>query len=117
MRKSWAICGRRCSHAGQSARRWILRERFGLSEQQAFAYLQRLSSEQEIKLRDVAEDLDRSRAIARRLRAGTIGLNGTAPYGADTPFGGYKSSGVGREFGPEGLAQYTELKAIYPTAP
>ena len=29
------------------------------------------------------------------------------------PFGGYKTSGVGREFGPEGMAHYTELKAIY----
>jgi betaine-aldehyde dehydrogenase len=29
------------------------------------------------------------------------------------PFGGFKASGVGREFGPEGLAQYTELKSVY----
>ena len=33
------------------------------------------------------------------------------------PFGGYKASGIGREFGPEGLAQYTELKSIYTEAP
>jgi betaine-aldehyde dehydrogenase len=35
------------------------------------------------------------------------------------PFGGYKNSGVGREFGPEGLAQYCELKSVYlpPPAP
>src|SRR5947209_5924022 len=39
--------------------------------------------------------LPRSQAVARRLRAGVIGVNGGAPYGADVPFGGYKSSGVG----------------------
>lgn len=33
------------------------------------------------------------------------------------PFGGYKASGIGREFGPEGLAHYTELKSIYTELP
>jgi betaine-aldehyde dehydrogenase len=33
------------------------------------------------------------------------------------PFGGYKASGIGREFGPEGLAQYAELKSIYTETP
>jgi betaine-aldehyde dehydrogenase len=33
------------------------------------------------------------------------------------PFGGFKASGIGREFGPEGLAQYTELKSIYTEIP
>jgi acyl-CoA reductase-like NAD-dependent aldehyde dehydrogenase len=60
----------------------------------------------------LSEDLDRSRAIARRLRAGTIGLNGTAPYGADTPFGGYKSSGIGRQNGVVGFEQYLEVKSV-----
>jgi aldehyde dehydrogenase (NAD+) len=54
--------------------------------------------------------------VARRVRAGTYGVN-TYTMDFAAPFGGYKSSGIGREFGPEGLAQYTELKAIYPTAP
>jgi aldehyde dehydrogenase (NAD+) len=54
--------------------------------------------------------------VARRVRAGTYGVN-TYTMDFAAPFGGYKSSGVGREFGPEGLAQYTELKTIYPTAP
>ena len=53
--------------------------------------------------------------MARRLRAGFIGLNGTAGYGADTPFGGYKDSGVGRQNGIAGFDQYTEVKSVaYP---
>ena len=59
--------------------------------------------------------LDRSLSVARRLRAGFIGLNGTAGYGADTPFGGYKDSGVGRQNGLAGFSQYTEIKSVaYP---
>ncbi len=59
--------------------------------------------------------LERSLSVARRLRAGFIGLNGTAGYGADTPFGGYKDSGVGRQNGIAGFEQYTEIKSVaYP---
>jgi len=59
--------------------------------------------------------LDRSLAVARRLRAGFIGVNGGAPYGADVPFGGYKASGIGRQNGLAGFDQYTELKSVaYP---
>lgn len=54
--------------------------------------------------------------VARRVRAGTYGVN-TYTMDFAAPFGGFKASGIGREFGPEGLAQYTELKAIYPSAP
>jgi aldehyde dehydrogenase (NAD+) len=63
----------------------------------------------------MSESLDRSLAVARRIRAGFIGLNGTAGYGADTPFGGYKASGVGRQNGTAGFDQYTEIKSVaYP---
>lgn len=59
--------------------------------------------------------LDHALAVAKRLRAGFIGINGTAGYGADTPFGGYKNSGVGRQNGTAGFDQYTEIKSIaYP---
>jgi len=54
--------------------------------------------------------------VARRVRAGTYGVN-TYTMDFAAPFGGYKSSGIGREFGPEGLAQYTELKSIYTELP
>ncbi|MHC9295689.1 aldehyde dehydrogenase family protein [Mycobacterium sp. LTG2003] len=63
----------------------------------------------------MSNSLERSLAVARRLRAGFIGLNGTAGYGADTPFGGYKDSGVGRQNGIAGFQQYTEIKSVaYP---
>jgi len=59
--------------------------------------------------------LERSLAVARRLRAGFLGVNGGAPYGADVPFGGYKASGIGRQNGHAGFDQYTELKSVaYP---
>ncbi len=52
--------------------------------------------------------------VARRVRTGTLGVN---LYAMDfmAPFGGYKASGVGREFGREGLDQYIELKSIMPS--
>jgi acyl-CoA reductase-like NAD-dependent aldehyde dehydrogenase len=63
----------------------------------------------------VSGSLERSLAVARRLRAGFIGLNGGAAYGADVPFGGYKASGVGRQNGVAGFEQYTEIKSVaYP---
>jgi len=59
--------------------------------------------------------LEHSLAVARRLRAGFMGVNGGAPYGADVPFGGYKASGVGRQNGIAGFDQYTEVKSVaYP---
>jgi acyl-CoA reductase-like NAD-dependent aldehyde dehydrogenase len=60
----------------------------------------------------LSDSLDRSIAVARRLRAGTIGLNGGAAYGADVPFGGYKASGVGRQNGTAGFDQYLEVKSV-----
>jgi betaine-aldehyde dehydrogenase len=60
---------------------------------------------------DAAAGLD----VARRVRTGTYGVN-TYTMDFAAPFGGYKASGLGREFGAEGLAQYTELKSIYPSA-
>ena len=55
---------------------------------------------------------ERALAIARRIRTGTIGVNGGLPFGPDAPFGGYKQSGIGREMGTAGFEEYLELKAI-----
>ncbi len=57
-------------------------------------------------------DVDQGLDVARRVRTGTYGVN-TYTMDFAAPFGGFKNSGVGREFGPEGLAHYTELKSIY----
>jgi aldehyde dehydrogenase (NAD+) len=51
-------------------------------------------------------------AIASRIRTGSVGVNGGLWYGADSPYGGYKSSGIGRQNGVEGLEQYCETKAL-----
>ncbi|MDH6242759.1 aldehyde dehydrogenase family protein [Mycobacterium sp. OTB74] len=63
----------------------------------------------------MAGTLERALSVAKRLRAGFIGLNGATGYGADVPFGGYKASGVGRQNGTAGFDQYTEIKSVaYP---
>jgi aldehyde dehydrogenase (NAD+) len=56
-------------------------------------------------------DVDHGLDVAKRVRTGTYGVN---LYTMDfvAPFGGYKASGIGREFGPEGLEEYVELKSI-----
>ena len=57
-------------------------------------------------------DEERALSVARRLRTGTVNVNGGNFYGADAPFGGYKQSGIGREMGPEGFEEYLETKTI-----
>lgn len=56
-------------------------------------------------------DARRARQIATRLRAGRVYING-ATFDRSLPFGGYKQSGNGREFGVFGLEEYLEVKAI-----
>ncbi|AEH09452.1 MULTISPECIES: aldehyde dehydrogenase [Protofrankia] len=57
-------------------------------------------------------DPERGTALARKVQSGTIGINA---YVNDptAPFGGIKSSGIGRELGPEGLHAFQVLKTIY----
>jgi aldehyde dehydrogenase (NAD+) len=57
-------------------------------------------------------DLDRARAVARKIRTGTISVNGGVWYAGDVPFGGYKHSGIGREMGEAGFTEYLETKVI-----
>ena len=60
----------------------------------------------------VSTDPDRARAVAARLRTGTVGINGGMWYAPDVPFGGYKQSGIGRESGVAGFEEYTEIKSV-----
>ncbi len=60
--------------------------------------------------------LDRARKVASQLRTGNVHLNGAGPdFGA--PFGGYKQSGNGREWGDHGFAEFLETKAVMGWAP
>ena len=57
-------------------------------------------------------DLEHARRVARRMRSGMVHING-ADLDAQAPFGGYKQSGNGREWGPHGIDEFLELKSVY----
>ena len=56
-------------------------------------------------------NIDHARAVAARIRAGNVNING-ASGGFDVPFGGYKQSGNGREWGAHGFTDFLEIKAV-----
>ena len=58
-----------------------------------------------------SKDAERARRVANRIRAGRVYFNG-APFDRSLPFGGYKQSGNGREFGIYGFEEYLEVKAL-----
>jgi aldehyde dehydrogenase (NAD+) len=59
----------------------------------------------------ISGDPERAKAMAPKIRAGMVYVNGGSPNPA-LPFGGYKQSGNGREFGKWGLAEFMEIKSI-----
>ena len=58
-------------------------------------------------------NLKRAHRVVRALRAGTVWVNTYNMFDATTPFGGYKSSGFGREGGPEVMENYTQYKSVW----
>jgi aldehyde dehydrogenase (NAD+) len=56
-------------------------------------------------------DIDHARDVASKIRAGNVHING-ASGGFDVPFGGFKQSGNGREWGSHGFTDYLEIKAV-----
>ncbi len=60
----------------------------------------------------VSGSLERAMNIAKRVRTGTMSVNGGMSIAGDIPFGGYKSSGIGREWGLEGIEEYLETKLV-----
>ncbi|MBL7501246.1 aldehyde dehydrogenase family protein [Frankia sp. CNm7] len=60
----------------------------------------------------IGADDDRAIAVARRIRSGTISVNGGNWFAPDSPFGGYKQSGIGREMGVVGMEEFLERKTL-----
>jgi aldehyde dehydrogenase (NAD+) len=60
----------------------------------------------------VSGSFERAMNIAKRVRTGTMSVNGGMSIAGDIPFGGYKCSGVGREWGLEGIEEYLETKLV-----
>jgi aldehyde dehydrogenase (NAD+) len=58
-----------------------------------------------------SSDLDHARKVASRIRAGNVHING-ASGGFNVPFGGFKQSGNGREWGSHGFTDFLEIKAV-----
>jgi (Z)-2-((N-methylformamido)methylene)-5-hydroxybutyrolactone dehydrogenase len=58
-------------------------------------------------------DLQRAHRVAHALRAGTVWVNSYRTLSFNTPFGGYKQSGIGRENGLESIREYTQVKSIW----
>lgn len=59
-----------------------------------------------------SDDVERARNVGRRIRTGTMSINGGVWYGPDVPFGGYKQSGLGREMGLAGFEEHLEMKSF-----
>jgi aldehyde dehydrogenase (NAD+) len=59
-----------------------------------------------------SSDIERARRVASKLRTGMVHING-APLDSMAPFGGFKQSGNGREWGPHGIDEFLELKSVY----
>lgn len=58
-------------------------------------------------------DIQRERELAGRLECGSVWINKLGAIQPNAPFGGVKSSGLGVEFGDEGLAEYTDIQVVY----
>ena len=60
-----------------------------------------------------SRDIPKAIGVAKKIRTGTVWINDYHLLNALAPFGGYKQSGVGRELGPHGLLEYTQVKHIH----
>ncbi|MFQ5591036.1 MAG: aldehyde dehydrogenase family protein [Phycisphaerae bacterium] len=62
-------------------------------------------------------DIDKANRLAAELKAGTVWINAYNAFDCAVPFGGFKMSGIGRELGEYGLANYTEVKTVVTAIP
>jgi acyl-CoA reductase-like NAD-dependent aldehyde dehydrogenase len=58
-------------------------------------------------------DVGRALRVARKVRSGNLSVNSNVSIHIEAPFGGFKSSGIGRELGPHALDAYTEVKNVF----
>ena len=58
-----------------------------------------------------SQNVERAKAVARRMRTGQVDING-GDFNPQAPFGGYKQSGNGRELGKFGFEEYLEVKSL-----
>jgi acyl-CoA reductase-like NAD-dependent aldehyde dehydrogenase len=58
-----------------------------------------------------SQDVDRALSVARRIRTGQVDINGAA-FNPAAPFGGFKKSGIGREFGTHGISEFVEYQSV-----
>src|SRR5262249_52950751 len=74
----------------------------------------RIANESEYGLSGMVASGDRERAmrVARRIRTGSVSVNGGVCIARDLPLGGHRRSGIGGEWGREGIEEFLEAKAI-----
>mgnify|MGYP000158487912 CR=1 FL=1 len=60
-----------------------------------------------------SKDIGKARELARRMQCGSVWINKHGAIQPNAPFGGVKSSGIGVEFGEEGLAEYTDIQVVF----
>jgi acyl-CoA reductase-like NAD-dependent aldehyde dehydrogenase len=58
-------------------------------------------------------DIGKAHTLARKIQAGTVWINAYGSLSAESPFGGYKQSGFGRELGRYGIDLYTQIKSVW----
>uniref|UniRef100_A0A147BL70 Putative formyltetrahydrofolate dehydrogenase n=1 Tax=Ixodes ricinus TaxID=34613 RepID=A0A147BL70_IXORI len=60
----------------------------------------------------ITKDVDTALVVSQALEAGTVWVNTFMEWSPQTPFGGYKMSGIAREMGKDGILEYTEVKTV-----
>jgi acyl-CoA reductase-like NAD-dependent aldehyde dehydrogenase len=58
-------------------------------------------------------DVGRAHTLARKIQAGTVWINAYGSLSAESPFGGYRQSGFGRELGKYGIDLYSQVKSVW----
>lgn len=59
------------------------------------------------------QDISQAARVTQSLQAGTVWVNQYGILNNQVPFGGFKSSGIGRELGPEGIREYCQVKSVH----